>query len=27
VGTSANWAVGLTPVVTIGHHEFYRGVA
>lgn len=23
VGTGAHWAIGLDPVITIGHHEFY----
>lgn len=27
VGTNAAWASGQTPVVTIGDHEFYRGIA
>ena len=27
VGTPAAWAEGQTPVITIGNHEFYKGIA
>jgi spore germination cell wall hydrolase CwlJ-like protein len=27
IGAIAEWATGLTPCVTIGHHEFYNNVA